>query len=123
MSKGRSRGFTIIEGDLIIELVGVLVILAVLATLAISKLGDSKRRVYIATMKADLHNLALIAETRYRAEMSYANMTPPQGSAGVTLTFSGTQNEWTATATHHALPNFSCAFSSGGGVNAEPLCQ
>jgi Tfp pilus assembly protein PilE len=106
-----------------IELLAVVVILAILAMLAISKFGDSKRRAYIAAMKSDLHNLALIAETRYSSEMSYANMTPPQGSAGVTLTFNGTQDGWTASATHSALPNFSCAISSGGGVNAEPLCQ
>jgi prepilin-type N-terminal cleavage/methylation domain-containing protein len=111
------RGFTIIE------LLAVVVILAVLATLAISKFGDSKRRAYIAAMKSDLHNLALIAETRFSSENSYANITPPQGSAGVVLTFNGTQNGWTATATHNALPNFSCAISSGGGANAEPLCQ
>jgi len=113
----RRRGFTIIE------LLAVVVIIAVLATIAIAKFGDSKRRAYIAAMKSDLHNLAMIAETRFSSENSYANMTPPQGSAGVTLTFSGTATGWTATATHTALPGFNCAISSGGGANAEPLCQ
>lgn len=110
-------------GFTIIELLAVVVILAVLATLAISKFGESKRRAYLAAMKSDLHNLALIAETRYSSENSYANITPPEGSAGITLSFNGTDSGWTATATHVALPNFSCVISSGGGANIEPLCQ
>jgi prepilin-type N-terminal cleavage/methylation domain-containing protein len=111
------RGFTIIE------LLAVLVILAVLSTLAISKFGESKRRAYIAAMKADLHNIAMIAETRFASENSYENIAPPPGSAGITLTFAGTANGWTATATHVGLPGYSCAISSGGGANSEPLCQ
>ena len=114
--RGR-RGFTIIE------LLAVMVIISVLATIAITKFGDSKRRAFIAAMKSDLHNIGMIAETKFATENTYATMTAPQGSAGVTLEFSGTGTEWTATARHEALPNFVCEIRSGGGANAEPVCQ
>jgi len=114
----RSRcGFTIIE------LLAVMVIIGVLAAVAITRFGDSKRRAFIAAMKSDLHNIALIAETKFATENTYATMTAPRGSAGVTLEFSGTATEWTATARHEALPNFVCEIRSGGGANAEPVCQ
>lgn len=111
------RGFTIIE------LLAVMTIIGILATVAITKFGDSKRRAYIAAMKSDLHNLGMIAETKFAAENTYATMVAPQGSAGVTLTFEGTVNGWVATATHAALPNFVCEIRSGGGANAEPICR
>ncbi len=111
------RGFTIIE------LLAVVTIIGILATVAISKFGDSKRRAYIAAMKSDLHNIGMIAETKFAAENTYATMVAPQGSAGVTLTFEGTATGWAATATHAALPNFVCEIRSGGGANAEPNCR
>lgn len=111
------RAFTIIE------LLAVVVIIGALATIAIAKFGDSKRRAYIAAMKSDLHNLGMIAETRFSAENTYAGVDVPQGSAGVTLTFDGTVSGWTATATHNALPGFVCTIRSGGGADAEPICR
>lgn len=111
------RGFTIIE------LLAVVVIIGILATVAIAKFGDSKRRAYIAAMKSDLHNIGLIAETKFATEHTYTTMTAPQGSAGVTLTFDGTPNGWYATATHNALPGFKCEIRSGGGADAEPVCH
>lgn len=113
----RRTGFTIIE------LLAVVVIIAVLATLAISKFGDSKRRAYVSAMKADLHNLATIAETKFASDNSYATVDVPQGSAGVTLTFDGTSNGWTATARHNGVPGFECTLASGAGAASEPVCQ
>jgi prepilin-type N-terminal cleavage/methylation domain-containing protein len=111
------RGFSIIE------LLAVMVIIGVLSTVAIVKFGDSKRRAYIAAMKSDLHNIGMIAETKFVTENTYATMTAPRGSAGVTLDFSGTATEWTASARHEALPNFVCEIRSGGGADAEPICR
>jgi prepilin-type N-terminal cleavage/methylation domain-containing protein len=113
----RPAGFTIIE------LLAVVVIIAVLATIAIVKFGDSKRRAYIAAMRADLHSVGMLAESRFAAENSYANVEPPEGSAGVVLLFEGTSTQWTATASHAALPGFRCTIRSGGGEDAEPICR
>lgn len=117
MRARRRYGFTIIE------LLAVMAIIGVLAAVAITKFGDSKRRAFIAAMKSDLHNVGLIAETKFATENTYSTMTAPQGSAGVTLEFSGTETEWTATARHEALPNVVCEIRSGGGANAEPVCR
>ena len=106
----RRSGFTIIE------LLAVMVIIGVLAGVAIIKFGDSKRRAYIAAMKSDLHNIGMIAETKFATENTYTTMIAPQGSAGVKLEFSGTATEWSATARHEALPNFVCEARSGAAI-------
>jgi prepilin-type N-terminal cleavage/methylation domain-containing protein len=116
MSRTRS-GFTLIE------LIAVVIIIGIISVLAISKFGNSKRRAYLAAMKSDLHNIGLVAETRFATENTYATMVAPQGSAGVTLTFEGTANDWVATATHVGLPDLVCDVRSGGGANAEPVCR
>lgn len=113
----RRAGFTLVE------LLAVLVIIGVLATIAITKFGDSKRRAYLSAMKADLHNLAMIAETRFTSDNSYANVEVPRGSAGITLTFDGESSGWRATARHEALPGVVCTMSAGQGAPPEPLCQ
>lgn len=113
----RRCGFTIVE------LLAVVVIIAALATIAIAKFGDSKRRAYIAAMKSDLHNLGMTAESKFAAENSYAAVEVPRGSAGVTLTFAGDATKWSASATHDALPGFECTIRSGGGIDAEPICR
>jgi prepilin-type N-terminal cleavage/methylation domain-containing protein len=113
----RPRGFTFIE------LLAVVTIIGVLATVAIYKFGDSKRRAYIAAMKSDLHNLGMIAETKFATDNTYATMVAPRGSAGVSLTFEGTATEWFASARHESVPNFVCEIRSGGGSDAEPICR
>lgn len=107
----RRYGFTIIE------LLAVMVIIGVLAGVTIIKFGDSKRRAHLAVLKSELRNLGLIAETKFSAENSYAGVVPPQGSAGITLTFEGTATSWSATARHQALPNFVCEARSGAEIN------
>lgn len=103
------RGFTLLE------LLVVTVIIAVLASIAISKFGESKRRAYISAMKADLRNLATSAESRYATDNSYVGLVAPQGSAGVTMTIvSVTPSEWSASAVHAAAANVTCTISSTG---------
>ena len=91
------RGFTLLE------LLIVTVIIAILASIAIAKFGESKRRAYISAMKADLRNLATSAESRYASDNSYVGLVVPQGSAGVTMTLTSvTATEWSASAVHAA---------------------
>ncbi len=117
----RRIGFTLLE------LLIVVVILAILATFAIAKFGESKRRAYVTAMKSDLHGLATIAETQFATENSYQSVVAPQGSQGVTLTFEGTASGWSATATHAAVPGLTCTIASGSSLAAgsitEAACQ
>lgn len=115
-----SRGFTIIE------LLAVMVIIAALASIAIIKFGQSKRRGYLAAMRADLHTLALAAESRYATEGSYEDLDTPQGSAGVHLVYEATLTSWKGTATHDGVPGMSCTIESLPGADAmrpEPVCH
>jgi prepilin-type N-terminal cleavage/methylation domain-containing protein len=113
----RRAGFTFIE------LLAVVVIIGILATLAITKFGDSKRRSYYATMKSDLKRVATMAETVFTQDQSYANFTAPLGSQGVTLSFTPAGQGWTATASHSAMPGVQCTLSSGPGQNGTPVCN
>ncbi|MBY0491260.1 MAG: prepilin-type N-terminal cleavage/methylation domain-containing protein [Gemmatimonadaceae bacterium] len=113
----RRRGFTLIE------LLCVVLIIGILASIAITKFGDSKRRAYLTAMKTDLRNLASIAEAQFTSDNSYANVVAPQGSDGVTLTFTGTASSWSATATHASVPGMTCSLGNGAGSSSEPDCR
>lgn len=117
----RRTGFTIIE------LLIVVLIIGILASVAIAKFGESKRRAYLTAMKSDLRGLATMAESRYTSDNSYENIEAPQGSDGVTLTFLGTPSGWSATATHVGVPGVECTIAAGSSLAAnapgEPVCQ
>ncbi len=110
-----------------IELLAVVLIISVLASIAVVKLNTSKRHAYITAMKADLRNLASSAEARFAMDESYANVTVPQGSAGVSLSMVLGVTEWSATATHVNVPGMTCSLAVGGAANLsarnEPVCQ
>jgi prepilin-type N-terminal cleavage/methylation domain-containing protein len=97
----RKNGFTFVE------LLIVIVIIGILASIAIPKFGNSKERAYIATMKADLRHLATSQESYLYDYATYydgALPTPQLGftpSTGVTLTLINvTMAGWSATAKH-----------------------
>lgn len=117
----RRVGFTIIE------LLIVVLVIAILASIAIAKFGESKRRAYITAMKSDLRGLATVAESRFTSDNSYADVVAPQGSDGVTLLFTGTPSGWSATATHIGVPGMECSIAAGTSLAAnapgEPVCQ
>lgn len=117
----RRTGFTIIE------LLVVVVIIGILASIAMAKFGGSKRRAYVAAMKSDLRGLATVAESRYTSDNSYENVVAPEGSDGVTLTFTGTLSGWSATATHVGVPGVECAIAAGTSLAADapsgPICK
>lgn len=116
----RRTGFTIIE------LLIVVLIIGILASVAIAKFGESKHRAYLTTMKSDLRGLATVAESAFTSDNSYENVAAPQGSDGVTLTFIGTPSGWSATATHVGTPGVECTIAAGSSLAAnapgEPVC-
>lgn len=116
-SAGRlRRGFTLLE------LLMVALIVTILASIAIAKFGDSKRRGYIAAMKSDLRNLATAAESKYVNDNSYAGLAAPAGSAGVSIAVTSSLTEWSASATHPGVPGVTCTISSlSGGANGRPM--
>lgn len=111
----------------LIELMFVVMVVAILASIAIAKFNTSKQRAYVAAMKADLRNLATSAESRYELDGTYANVVVPQGSPGVTTTITLGVTEWSATATHANAPGITCTLSVGGAAELiarnEPVCQ
>ena len=117
----RRRGFTLLE------LLIVTVIIAILASIAIAKFSESKRRAYVSAMKADLRNLATTAESQFATNNSYVGLVAPQGSAGVTMTLiSVTPSEWSASAVHAAAANITCTISltgAPGPQRPQPDCR
>lgn len=120
--KASSRGFTLVE------LLIVVFILGLLAVVALGKFEAAKDKGYLATLKADLKNLAIHEELYYSdfANYSYStNLTTLAfvPSAGVTVTvLEGTGTGWSARATHSASP-WSCALFYGSANALAPATQ
>lgn len=115
----RSRGFTMIE------LLIVIIIVGILAAIAIPRFTATRRRAFVASMKADLRTIVSAAESYYSQDGTYANYPAPPGSNGATITFSGTTESWTATAQHPSAPGLLCMVERGpaAGTATEPVCQ
>lgn len=113
------------KGFTLIELLIVIVIIGVLAAVAIPKFANTKEKAWVATMKADLRNLATYEE-RYAVDSSgsYFSGTATgttdllgfQSSQNVTVTATaipGAAATWTANATHTQTSK-QCNSSAGG---------
>ena len=117
----KKKGFTLIE------LLIVVVIIGILAAIAIPKFANTKEKAYVASMKADLRNLATYEES-YAADSSgvyfsgtASGTTSLQGflpSANVTVTataVTGPPASWQAAASH-SLTTKTCSSSAGGQI-------
>ena len=122
MKAGR-KGFTLIE------LIAVLVIIGILSAIAIAKFVDTKEKAYVASMKADLRNLA-IYEQNYIIDSKgsyFSGNGAAQGftpTVGVTITATavpGPPPSWSATATHSKTPK-TCQIVTDGPSVWEITC-
>jgi type IV pilus assembly protein PilA len=118
MSRSK-KGFTLIE------LLIVVVIIGILAAIAIPKFANTKQKAYVASMKADLRNLATYEES-FAADSagSYFSGTAvgttalqgflPSQNVSVTATaVAGPPASWSAVATH-SLTTKTCNSSTAG---------
>lgn len=110
MRRSRS-GFTLIE------LVFVVLVIAILASLAIFSLHRARGRALVGTLHSDLRNLAVAQEGHYYQHGAYAtnlSQLPVRASEGVSLVVvSATPQGWSGTADHAGALQPHCAIFYG----------
>ena len=113
---GKQAGFTLLE------LIVVVLIIGVLASIAIPKFNFSRKRAFITTITSDLKNLASYQEVYFENAFVYSNSltTLEAGqSDGVTLTINeATNSDWSATAIHPSFPGDQCGIFYGDAAQA-----
>ena len=115
-TRQREAGFSLVE------MLVVLGLISVLATVATVTLGTSTERAYVTTMQSDLRMVSTAQETyieRTFAETglaSYASRIQDLDvnlSNGVQVRLRGNANGWAARATHQRIPAVWCAMYRG----------
>ena len=113
---GKQRGFTLVE------LLIVVVIIGILASVAIPKFSSTREKAFLSSMKSDLKNLATAQEMYHNSNFSYgASLALVSGtvSDGVTITINeATGSGWAATASHAGLPAEHCGMYQGNAAVA-----
>jgi type IV pilus assembly protein PilA len=103
------------KGFTIIELVLVIVIIGVLASIVIPKFANTKEKAYLASMKSDLRNLVTAEEAYFADSIKYTTNLGPAfrtstGVVGPTIVLTG--DGWTAMVGHTATTR-TCAVYTG----------
>jgi prepilin-type N-terminal cleavage/methylation domain-containing protein len=98
VSRGRTTGWTLVE------VIVVMVIIGLLATIVIPRFTSTRNKALVAAMKSDLRNLLTAEEARKIDSGSYVTSfpatiwTPSTGVTGPSITLTG--DGWTATVGH-----------------------
>lgn len=108
------------KGFTLIELLMVVVIIAILASIAIPKFTSTKEKAYVSKMIGDLRNLATAQEAYVSGNLVYYSGVIPAAalvynpSPGVAIVINeGTNAGWAATASYPGLTARTCALFSG----------
>lgn len=126
---GNAKGFTLIE------LIMVVVIIGVLASIAIPKFGNTKEKAYVAGMKADLRNLVTAQEAYFAEYVTYASSTASlnynvsTGNSVNLISITATGTGWSATASNTGTAH-TCGIFIGnatppipGAYEGQPVCN
>lgn len=126
---GNAKGFTLIE------LIMVVVIIGVLASIAIPKFGNTKEKAYVAGMKADLRNLVTAQEAYFAEYVTYASSTSSlnynvsTGNSVNLISITATGTGWSATASNTGTAH-TCGIYIGnatppmaGAYEGQPVCN
>jgi Tfp pilus assembly protein PilE len=104
----------------LIELLIVIVIIGILAAIAIPKFANTREKAYLASMKADLRNLATYEEayaadsgTYFSGNGSAQGFTPSQNVTITATAVAGPPAGWSAAASH-SLTSKTCQYSLNG---------
>lgn len=102
------RAFTLVE------LLIVVVILGLLAAIAIPKFNDTKRKAFVAAMKANLRRGVVEAEAYFADNGTYVGIQPPAGGSGVVMaTIYAEPWGYAFSARHPRLPENVCVVAGG----------
>jgi prepilin-type N-terminal cleavage/methylation domain-containing protein len=112
------------EGFTLIEILIVLVIVAILATIGVNRFWAAKDRGLQGVVQSDLRNMASAQEVYFEYNLSYASVVADlkdfSESSGITINVTYAANDgWAANATHVSLGAKQCGYFTGNAPAAQ----